>query len=193
MSGLRISQVLVLAGALTAVMQSAGGAEAADGIEFRGIRLNMSEAQAVEHINRIAPGAFVGSLCTGNRGVGSYLEHRGLDWQIMAHTADGWVREIKLFRFDRAETKTAAQCTARFEDLLAEQKAAYPNAKWVQSDTSGGRYKIKRELRASLTKSISIELHVARLDWDQARCSIEMLISRSDPDRERLSQGAPAE
>ena len=193
MSWLRFNPMVLVAGLSAAMALPSTAVRAADEIEFEGIRLGMSEAQALAHINTIAPGAFVGPLCTGNRGVGSYMTRRGLDWQIMAHTTDDTVSEIRLFRFDRTGTKTEAECTARFTELLAEQKAAYPDAQWTETDRSGGRYKIKWEVRAAITKTTSVQLNVARLDWDQARCSIDLRIFGPDPRRKRLSQRAPAE
>jgi len=148
-------------------------------VEFHGIRLGMSEAEAFAHIDRIAPGAFAGPLCTGNTGVGSYLEYRGLDWQIMAHILEGRVHQIKLFRFDSAGTATTAECQARFDELANEQKVSYPNLNWSQMNNSGGRFSLRARSYATLPDATSIELKVERLDWQKARCSIEMLISHA--------------
>lgn len=96
----------------------------AAGAVFRGIRLGMTETEALTHIDRMAPGAFIGPLCSGNTGVGSHLNHNGRDRQIMAHTRDGYVHRIKLFRFDRSGMKTTDECRNRFDDLSSEQRGA---------------------------------------------------------------------
>lgn len=150
-------------------------------VEFLGVRLGMTEAEAFAHIDRIAPGAMVGPLCTGNIGVGSYLEHRGLDWQLMAHTLEGRVHQIKLFRFDRTGTASTAECRARFDDLTGEQRATHPNLNWTQSDDSGGRFSLRARSHATLPDATSIDLKVERLDWQKARCAIEMIISHAPP------------
>ncbi len=163
---------------LAAVALSGGLDRPASGTEFRGVQLGMSEKQALAQVEAIAPGAFVGPLCTGNKGVGSYLDHDGLDWQIMAHRGEGEVREIKLFRFDRAGTGTTQACQARFRRLLDEQRAKHPAAQWQTAMEEGGRHSIKGRVHTTLPDSTTVQLSVERLDWDKARCMIELLISR---------------
>ena len=156
--------------------------DVANGAQFRGIRLGMSETDALSHVDHIAPGAFVGPLCAGNQGVGSYLQHHGLSWQVMAHVNAGRVDQIKLYRFDRTDTESNARCEAQFRKLLGERRKLVPGAKWQEAVEVGGRYSIKGRALATLPDATTIQISVERLDWDQARCLIEMLISSPKSD-----------
>ncbi|MGI9462454.1 MAG: hypothetical protein ACR2OM_00835, partial [Aestuariivirgaceae bacterium] len=80
MAWLRISLLVVVFGLAEAglAMWSHAAEKPVQTIEFHGIRLGMTEDQACTHIDRIAPGAMVGALCSDNkRGVGSYLNYAG--------------------------------------------------------------------------------------------------------------------
>ncbi len=182
MTWLRAASLSVFVWLMQAVFLnlSLAAQEAMQPAEFHGIRLGMTEQQAFAHIDRIAPGAMIGALCSDNkRGVGSYLNYEGLDWQIMAHTETGTVDEIRLFRFDSAGTKTSDQCAARFSQLFDNQRQKYPSTKWRRSMQQGDQFSVKSRVHASLPDQTTIELSAERLNWDQARCLIELRISRA--------------
>ena len=160
----------------------AGPASAGADAEFMEVRLGMSEAEAFARIDRVAPGAFSGPLCAGNRGVGSYVRHNGLDWQLMAHVEDGEVNQIKLFRFDRSGTETAASCEAHYTRLIQQQGQRSAQTAWEETDDTGERFSLKRRSTATLPDAITVDISVDRLDWDQARCMIQMLISSPSPE-----------
>ncbi|MEM9027301.1 MAG: hypothetical protein AAGC70_02930 [Pseudomonadota bacterium] len=145
---------------------------------FLGVSLGMTTARAQRAMNATAPGAVVGKLCSGNSGVGSYVNWKGVDWQFMAHQRGGHIDEIRLFRFDHRNGEELAACRRLFTDLLTATQKRFPDLKWtLQQDLSGG-YAMNSVFRAHAGNGLTVRVSGSRLDWSGARCATELLLTR---------------
>ncbi len=143
---------------------------------FLGVGLGMTETMAFKRMNRMGSGALIGALCAGNYGVGAYITYGGLEWQLMAHTIKGKVNEIKLYRYDSQGTSDNEQCQAAYRALLKKQRTAYSKASWAESSLPGDGFKVRHRAHATLADGTVIKISAERLDWERARCLIELRI-----------------
>lgn len=153
---------------------------------FTGIRLGMSEADALAAMRDLDPGAISGKVCRGDHGVLGYVKHLDMTWQLMAHVERDRVNQIRLYRSSRKGLRTVDACRVHFAKVAAYYRAKHPNAGWKTVDASTAEHGLDMTSRAVLPNGAGFELRVTRGTRKLSLCTVD--IGYVAPDEKQMSR-----
>lgn len=153
---------------------------------FAGVRLGMSETDALAAMRDLDPGAISGKVCRGDHGVFGYVNHLGMSWQLMAHVDRDRVTQVRLYRSSRKGVRTVDACRLQFAKLAAHYRAKHPHAGWKTIDASSAERGLDMTSRAKLPDGTSFELRVTRGTRKLSLCTVD--IGYVAPDERHVSR-----
>lgn len=148
----------------------------------KALHLGMTHDEALAVMRRVDPGAFSGALCNGNVGVGANARYLGRIWQLMAHTRDETVNEVRLLRSSRDWARSWPSCRSMFEAMvMPDYRLKYPDVQWTT------RSKEKKDGLSWITVSgrlpdgTQVLLESMRPSGKLGLCTMSVLYSHENP------------